>query len=159
MNTFTLPPYPFSIKVFTDKDEYINYAKENSYFENLHKDIKSIETNLGETLDSSNNKDAEFEILIKLPKQHEVSAFDLEEVIDHEIIHTVFGILRYVGVGVGMKYKEHEHFAWYVNYLDREIKEKVYGMKDSVYQAPVKKKRKKRKKPNAIIEQLHDKEV
>jgi len=130
MTTLYLPPYPFPIRVFTNKEQYKKYALKHGFFEKPVRDVKDIDENLAEVIDSDNNPELGKEILMHLPPKGELSEFDFEETIDHEVIHVVFCILRWAGSKVGMKYTEHEHFVWHVNYLDREIKTKVYGEKD-----------------------------
>lgn len=130
MTTLYLTPYPFPIRVFTDKEEYKKYALKHGFFEKPVRDVRDIDENLAEVIDSDNNKALDKELLMHLPPQGTLSEFEFEETIDHEVIHAVFCILRWAGSKVGMKYVEHEHFAWHVNFLDREIKTKVYKLKD-----------------------------
>jgi len=131
MTTLYLAPYPFPIRVFTDKEEYKKYALKKGFFEKPVRDIKEIEENIAEVLDSDNNPALDKEILVHLPPLGSLSDFEFEETIDHEVIHIVFCMLKWVGSKVGMKYEYHEHFAWHVNALDRDIKTKVYKLKDS----------------------------
>lgn len=126
-----LPPYPYSIYVFTDAKEYGRYGVDNHLFDKPARVLANPSSgSMGETLDTDNNPKLHPHICLLLPAIGECSDFDLEETIDHEVMHCVFKIFRMVGSKVGMKYGNHEHFAYSCNYLDREIKTKVYKFKD-----------------------------
>ncbi len=94
MTTLYLPPYPFPIRVFTNKEEYKRYALKHGFFEKPVRDVKDIDENLAEVIDSDNNPELGKEILMHLPSKGELSEFEFEETIDHEVIHVVFSDFR-----------------------------------------------------------------
>lgn len=83
MTTLYLTPYPFPIRVFTEKEEYKRYALKHGFFEKPIRDVKDIDENLAEVLDSDNNKLHNKEVLMHLPPYGSLSDFEFEETIDH----------------------------------------------------------------------------
>lgn len=121
------PPFDFSIQVFTDKISYAKHCRENKLWEEPDRDEKDLMQSHGFT--SFPPKQYEFQIAIYLPKQGVLSDMELEETIDHELIHVILLTYRHFGSGVGLKPEQHETFCWHHNYLDRKIKTIVYGKK------------------------------
>lgn len=130
MNTLYLPPYLYPIRVFTSKEECLRYVHKNKIAEYFDKGGIASDYSTSEVFDTEDIHHIGREIIMLLPPMGEDGfTMDLEEAIDHEVIHAVFRILDWVGSTIGSAYGSHEHFIWHVNYLDRQIKNKVYKIK------------------------------
>lgn len=56
---------------------------------------------------------------------------ELEDTIDHEVLHAIFYIFHYFGVDI-MQGGANEHFTYFFNYLDKEVKNTINELVQTV---------------------------